>query len=227
MKKVIVLSLGGSLIVPDQIDVTFLKEFKEVIKKHSKKYKFVIVCGGGSIARKYISALKEDGKNDYLQSLIGISVTRLNARFLAYFFGKDPTSGIPQDIKHVKNLLEKNDLVFCGGLRYAPDQTSDTNAVKLAHELKTDFINLTNVKGLYDSNPKENKNAKFIPRTTIEEFNKIVMAIPSKPGMHAPVDHSAMKIIKKHKIRTIIIGKDMKQFDNFLSGKDFIGSVIE
>lgn len=227
MKKVIVLSLGGSLIVPDQIDLEFLKDFREVVKKHSKKYKFVIVCGGGSIARKYISALREDGKNDYLQSLIGISVTRLNARFLAYFFGKDPTSGIPQDIKHVKNLLAKNDIVFCGGLRYAPDQTSDTNAVKIAHELKTNFLNLTNVKGLYDSNPKENKNAKFIPRTTIEEFNKIVMAIPSKPGMHAPVDHSAMRIIKKHNIKTIIIGKDMKQFDNFLSGKDFVGTIIE
>jgi len=34
MKKVIVISLGGSLIVPDEIDVSFLKDFKKVILKN-------------------------------------------------------------------------------------------------------------------------------------------------------------------------------------------------
>jgi len=226
-KKIVVLSLGGSLIVPDQIDVSLLKKFRSVLNKHSKSYKFVVVCGGGSIARKYISALNEDEKKEYFQSLMGISVTRLNARFLAYFFGKDPEFGIPHDIRHVKNLLKKNEVVFCGGLRYAPDQTSDTNAVKLAHEFKTSFVNLTNVQGLYDKNPSKFKDAKFLPKTTIAEFNRIVMSIPSKPGMHAPVDHSAMKLIKKNNIRTVIIGKDMDQFDRYLSGKEFTGTIIE
>ena len=81
-RKVIILSLGGSLIIPDQVDVKTLKSFREVIKKNTNKYKFVIVCGGGSTARKYINALKEDNKSDYLQSLIGISTTRLNARLI-------------------------------------------------------------------------------------------------------------------------------------------------
>jgi uridylate kinase len=226
-KKVVVLSLGGSLIVPGEIDLKFLKEFRNIIKKNYNKYKFVVVCGGGSIARKYINALRDDGKNNFLQSLSGISVTRMNARFMSYFFGKDANEGIPHDMKHVENLLKKNDIVFCGALRYAPDQTSDANAVKLANYFKTNFVNLTNVKGLYDKNPNTNKNARFISRATIEEFNKIVMGIPFKPGMHAPVDHQAMKLIKQNKIRTIIIGKDMKQFDNFLNGKAFEGSIIE
>ena len=86
MKKVIVLSLGGSLIIPDEIDVNFLKEFKKTILKNTKKHKFIIVCGGGSIARKYISALRESEANEKLQSLSGISATRINARFMNYFF---------------------------------------------------------------------------------------------------------------------------------------------
>lgn len=226
-KRVVVMSLGGSLIVPDEIDVDFLRKFREVIKKNSTKFKFVIVCGGGSVARKYISALKKEKKNDYYQSLAGIAVTRLNARFMAYFFGKDPEWGIPHDMKHVANLLRTNDFVFCGALRYAPNQTSDATACKLAAYFKSDFINLTNVKGLYDKNPKENKDAKFISSTTREEFAKIVNAIPSKPGMHAPVDHTAMKIIMSHKLRVFIIGKDAKQLDNMLNGKKFIGSIID
>lgn len=226
-KKILVISLGGSLIVPDDIDLIFLKKFREVIKNNTNKYKFIIVTGGGSVARKYINALREDNKSDYLQSLSGIAVTRLNARFMSYFFGIDPEKGIPHDMKHIENLLKTRDIIFCGALRYAPNQTSDATALKIAALLKTPFINLTNVKGLYDKNPNIDKTAKFIPRTTIQEFNKIVMTIPNKPGMHAPVDHIAMKIIREHKIKTFIIGKDAKQLDNFLKGKDFIGTTIE
>lgn len=221
------MSLGGSLIVPEVMDLAYLRKFREVIKKNTKHYKFVIVCGGGTVARKYISALAEDNKSEYLQSLVGISVTRLNARFMSYFFGQDPEEGIAHDMKQVKNLLNKRDIVFCGALRYAPHQTSDATACKLAAYLKSNFINLTNVKGLYDKNPKKFKDAKFIPEATIEEFNKIVMAIPDKPGMHAPVDHTAMHVIKEHKIKTYIIGKDAKQLDNLLNNKKFIGTIIE
>jgi len=57
-KKVIVLSLGGSLIVPNKIHVELLEEFKKILLKNSKKYKFVVVCGGGIIARTYINGLK-------------------------------------------------------------------------------------------------------------------------------------------------------------------------
>lgn len=226
-KKAVVMSLGGSLIIPDEIDLEFLRKFREVIKKNAKDYKFIIVCGGGSVARKYINALREEGKSDYLQSLAGISVTRLNARFMAYFFGKDPEWGIPHDMKHVSNVLRKEDVVFCGALRYAPNQTSDATACRLAAFLKSDFINLTNVKGLYDKNPKKYKDAKFIPSATREQLAKIVHQVEQKPGMHAPVDYTAMKIIMQNKLRVFILGKDTRQLDNLLKGKAFIGSRID
>ena len=226
-KRVIVVSLGGSLIVPENIDVTFLRAFKQVINKNTRRCKFVIVCGGGSVARKYINALREEGKSDYLQSLAGISVTRLNARFMSYFFGQDPEEGIPHDMKHVASLLRKHDIIFCGALRYAPNQTSDATACKLAAFLKSDFVNLTNVKGLYDKNPIKFKYAKFIPSTTREQLARIVNAIPQKPGMHGPVDHTAMKVIMQNKLKVFILGKDAKQLDNLLNGKSFIGSSID
>ena len=225
-KRVVVLSLGGSLIVPEVMDLKFLRNFRDVIKKNTNKCKFVIVCGGGSVARKYISALREEGKSEYLQSLAGIAITRVNARFMSYFFGQDPEFGIPHDMKHIKNLLKRDDIIFCGALRYAPDQTSDATACKLAAYLKTDFINLTNVKGLFDKNP-ELKSAKFIPAISRQGFAKIVNAILQKPGMHGPVDHTAMKIILENKLRVFIIGKDARQLDNLLKGKSFIGTIVD
>ena len=52
--KTIVISLGGSVIVPKDIDTNFLKKFKQLILKFP--HRFAIYCGGGSTARKYQKA---------------------------------------------------------------------------------------------------------------------------------------------------------------------------
>lgn len=226
MKRVIVLSLGGSLIIPDDVNLELIEKFKQTLRKHEKDYRFVVVCGGGSIARKYISALRQAGKNEFLQSMAGISTTRMNARFLTYIFGNDANEGIPHDMNQVKNLLEKNNIVFTGALRYAPHETSDATAAKLARFFNTIFINLTLVAGLYDKNPLEHKNAKFIPQISWRDFEKRAKKLKFKPGQHFVLDQDASTIIRKYKIKTYILGNDMKQLDNFLSNRKFKGTII-
>ena len=225
-KRVRVISLGGSLIIPDDVDVKFLLNFKKIIEKNTKKYKFVVVCGGGSVARKYINALRKISKDELLQSMSGISATRMNARFMTYFFGKDASQGIPHDMGQVKNLLLKHDIVFCGALRYEPNQTSDATSAKLANYFQTDFINLTNVAGLHNKNPLEYKDAKFIPKISWKDFDKMVNKQKFKPGQHFILDQSASKIIMKNKITTYILGKNMKQLDNLLNNKQYYGTII-
>jgi len=223
---VVVMSLGGSLIVPDNIDIKLLKEFKKIIKKHENKYKFVVVCGGGSIARKYISALRQVNKSEYLQNMSGIAVTRLNARFLTYFFGKDANEGIPHDMLQVKNLLKKNNIVFCGALRYAEKETSDATSAKLANFFNCEFINLTLAPGLCTKNPLKYKDAKLIKKISWQKFFDIANKLKYKPGQHFVLDQHASEIIRDYKIKTYILGKDLKQFDNLLSGKKFKGTII-
>ncbi|MEK6819576.1 MAG: hypothetical protein AABY03_00050, partial [Nanoarchaeota archaeon] len=161
-KKVIVVNLGGSLIFPEDVDFVYLKKFRDVIKENSRKYKFVVVCGGGKVARKYISALRETGMNELLQSHAGIEATRMNAKFMSYFFNQNPERGIPEKMNEIKKHLRNQDVVFCGALEYKPKQTSDSTTAEVARHFKSPFIILTNVAGLYDKNPKEFKSAKFI-----------------------------------------------------------------
>ena len=59
-KKVIVISLGGSLIIPNQINYPFLKDFRKILENNKKKYKFVVVCGGGKTARNYMAGLEQE-----------------------------------------------------------------------------------------------------------------------------------------------------------------------
>ena len=225
-KKVVVISLGGSLIIPNKVDVKFLKEFKKIILKNSKKYKFIIVCGGGSIARKYISALESQRANTKLQSLAGIGSTRMNARFMSYFFNINPEKGIPHKMKDIKKYLRKQKIVFCGALEYKPNQTSDSTSAEIAKKFKADFINLTDVDGLYDKNPKKFKKTKLISKTTWKKFDKMANKIKFKPGQHFVLDQTASKIIRENKITTYILGKNLNNLDNLLKEKKFKGTII-
>jgi len=227
-KKVIVLSLGGSMIIPESgINVKYLKDFKKVVLKNSKKYKFIVVCGGGSVARTYISALDKVGMGHDYQSFAGISATRMNARFMSYFFNRDQKLGIPHKMSELKNYLKKSDVVFCGALEYKPKQTSDSTAAEIAKHFKCDFINLTDVAGLYTKNPKKYKDAKLIPEITWKGIDEMISKIKFKPGQHFVIDQTASKMIMKNKIKTYILGKDMKQLDNLLNHKKFVGTKID
>lgn len=225
-KKVIVLSLGGSLIIPDKINYNYIEKFKQVVRRHYKTHKFVVVCGGGAIARAYIDALKNETHNQKEISQAGIRATRMNALFMIQFFGKEANEVLPKDMEEVKANIHKNDIIFCGALRWAPRSTSDGTASKLAHYLKSEFINLTNVKGLYTDNPKTHKNAKFIPSIDWKSFEKMANKSKYTPGQHFVLDQKASSIIRKYKIRTYIIGEDLKQLENVLEGKKFIGTTI-
>jgi len=226
MKKIVVISLGGSLIIPEEVDSKFLSNFKKVLEANGGKYKFVVVCGGGSIARKYIGALADLGRDVTFQSYAGISATRMNARFVSYFFGYDPDRGVPHTLATLKKYLKKRDLVFCGSLEYKPHQTSDSTAANIAAYFGADFVNLSNVSGLHTKNPKEHKDAKLIPYITWEDFLEIANKVKFKPGQHFVLDQTAARIIQRYKINTYLIGSDMNQLDNFLKGKKFIGSII-
>jgi len=228
-KRVVVISLGGSLIIPEKINLELLEEFRKIVKKNTQKYKFVIVCGGGKTARNYIHGLdKENTENkQFFQSQLGIAATRINARFMTYFFGKDANKGIPHDMHEIQGLLRAHDIVFCGALRYSPNQTSDTTTAKLANFFGTPFVNLTDVTGLYEKNPKIYKKAEYIPQITHKEFLKMARKIEFKPGQNFILDQKAAKILKEHNITTFLLGKDMKNLDNMLNGKHFIGSIIK
>jgi uridylate kinase len=223
-KEVIVISLGGSIIIPAEVNVKFLKKFKKTIIQNTKKYKFVIVCGGGSIARKYINALKD--KSHELQSYAGISATRMNARFMSYFFDFDQKE-IPHTIETVKEKLKAQSIVFCGALGYKKEQTSDSTSAQVAEELNAKFINITNVDGLYSKDPKKYKDAKLIKNISKKDFNILAKKIQFKPGQHFVLDQKASQIILDKNIPTYIINASAKQLDYLLKNKKFTGTTIQ
>lgn len=225
-----VISLGGSRIAPksNDVDSSFIERFEKLIKKHSSE-KFVVVTGGGSTARKYIKALSKLDASRREQSEAGIAVTRYHASFLARIFGKRANpydmEDIPRNMKKVKNLLRKNQVVFCGGLRWEAKKTSDGTSADLAGYLKCPFINITNVDGLYTSNPQKNPKAKRIDKISWKKFYEIAKKIKFKAGQHFVLDQDAAKTIMKNKVPTYIVG-ELREVDKILKGKKFKGTLI-
>lgn len=225
--KTTVISLGGSLLIPkEKADLKFLHKFKKELRKNYKKSRFVIVTGGGSIARQYISLLKEENKSKKELSLAGIRATRMNAQTVMQFFGKEANQKLPKDEKSVKSNLHKNNVVVCGALRYTANSTSDGTSAKLAHFLKAPFINMTNVKGLYTSDPRKNKNAKFTKSISWKDFDKMAQKLKFKAGQHFILDQQASTIIKNNKIPTYIIGSDVNNISRIINNKKFTGTLI-
>jgi uridylate kinase len=227
MKKVVVISLGGSLIFPDKVNFEFLDKFKKSLRRHYRTHRFVVVCGGGTIARKYISALKKEGKPSRELAAVGIRTTRMNAMFMMQFFGKEANDKLPLNMKEVKDNLPKNNIVICGALRFEKKSTSDTTAAELAHYLKTDFINMTNIDGLYTENPLKNPKAKFIPFISWKDFEDTALKLKYKAGQNFVLDQNAAVMIRKHRTRTFIIGPKLSNLDKIWAGKKFVGTKID
>lgn len=226
MKKTVVISLGGSLIIPTPMDIAFLKRFRDELRSHYSHYKFAIVSGGGEVARKYMDALRATHRSEYEQALAGIRATRMNARFLMQFFGNEANDTLPSDMQGVKDALPANNVVICGALRYVHDSTSDSTAARLAQYLDTEFINMTNTLGLFTADPRENINATLISQISWLEFEKHAKSKPYKPGQHFVLDQKAAAIIRKRNIPTYIIGPDCTQLSNILHKKPFKGTLI-
>ncbi|HIH15404.1 MAG: uridylate kinase [archaeon GW2011_AR17] len=219
MKK-IVISVGGSLLNPGKLNLKFLKELKKTIKSIKKKYKIVIVTGGGHLAREYMQPLTKEREKD----IIGIESTKLHASLLSHYLGSH--RAVAKNWKELKERVKHENLFICGGDLKKIGTTSDGTSAEIAKLIKADiFINMTNVSGLYTKDPKKYKNAKLIPKISHKEFKILIDKHHEKPGQHFVLDKHAAKIVYKEKIPVIIL-KGTKELKKVLQERKFKGTLI-
>jgi len=224
--KIEVISLGGSLLVPEKMDYKFLHDLRKLVLSFRDR-KFVIVVGGGSVSRKYMNALESLRIGTRQQCLMGIGATRLNARFLMYVFGGAANKSMPNSLQEINNLLAKKRIVIAGALRFIQNNTSDGTAALIAKFFRAQFINMTNVRGLYTKDPSRYRDAKLIRKISKKDFRKMAGKMRYHPGQHFVLDQRAADILSSSNISAKIIGKDLKNLRNLLNGKRFIGTTIE
>lgn len=223
--KSVVISLGGSLIVPDEIDTGFVGEFVSFVKERvSLGERLVLITGGGKICRKYQSAIKTLGIDSNIESdWIGIHTTRLNGQFLRIVLGDLAHEELIIDPKDVKDVSRP--VAVAAG--WKPGWSTDFDAVEMAKIVGAKkLINLSNIDYVYDKDPKKFSDAKKIENISWQEFRKI---IPEEwqPGLNSPFDPMAAKNADTAKIEVAIMnGKNINNLRNYLEGKKFLGTRI-
>ncbi|MDR1903188.1 MAG: UMP kinase [Treponema sp.] len=227
---VTVISLGGSIVAPDKVDVNFLKDFTVLIRnllKIDEKRRFIFVVGGGGPARAWQQAYRElsdesertDGEADW----IGIMATRLNAQLVKAVMGENCRQDVVVNPTQLEPLVGRI-LVAAG---WKPGFSSDYDAVLLAERFHADLvINLSNIAQVYTDDPKKNPGAKPIDSISWNDFRALV-GDEWTPGKNVPFDPVASRHAAKIGIKVICAaGRDLDNLQKILLGENFIGTTI-
>jgi uridylate kinase len=214
----IVLRIGGSVLVPSEIDIPFLKMVVREIEKVRAQHDLFIVVGGGKTARKYIQAAREFELSDAILDELGIFSSRLNALLLA--------TCLPQGelVQNFHEVLHAKGLPVLGGT--TPGQTTDTVAALLAELVQADMlIKVSNVDGIYTADPHLDPMAQKMSRMDFKDL-KTLLNQDFKAGISSIIDPVAAEIITKNRLKVIVIGKeDMADVQTVISG-DHSGTII-
>lgn len=226
--ETIIISVGGSMIVPGEIDTTFLSSFKKLIEHeidHNSR-SFVIIAGGGKTARKYMDAARNvaDLTPDDVDWL-GIHATRLNGHLLRAIFRDHAHPVMITNPDDILDLKKDTPLIIAAG--YRPGASTDLRAVQIAHRRGAKkVINLSNIDYVYTADPKKDPSAIPIETISWGDFRKLIPA-EWDPGLSSPFDPVAAREAEAHGIDVAIInGTKLDELANCIEGKPFVGTRI-
>lgn len=155
----------------------------QIVELAKNGLKLAIVVGGGNIWRGKLG--QDIGMPQINADYMGMMATVMNGialestiRSLGYdkvnIYSSLPIKTVTDDYNFKKARIKMSEgfiAIFVGGTGYA-HFTTDTNATIRAYEIGADVILMAKngVKGLFDKDPKTNKDAKFIDKITHEEL---------------------------------------------------------
>lgn len=224
---ILCISLGGSIISTEEgINVAFVKRLSNLLKKNIKKYKFIIVVGGGYANRLYINSTRSIINNNALLDEVGISFTRINALMMKDLFSEFKTyPNVVTSLEELKAAINDNELVLMGGLMQGI--TTDACTV-LACEVtgcKT-LINVSNIGYIYDRPPSE-KGAKRLVTLTHQQLIDLAYKYDSREAK-APFifDLVGCKLARRSRIEIRFVSSGMDEIARAISGGHHKGSVV-
>lgn len=234
MSNIIVIKLGGSVLSREDcaFDYGYVAKLKDILTPQIELgKKFCIITGGGYTCRMYQRLAKESGivNSDSELHWIGTTVNVLHAELVRAAFA-DVAVARPimyEDYysdKHVE--LEKPVLLGGGG---RPGHSGDMDAILLALKVgATTIVSLKNIDYLYTADPKKNPDAEIVKQTNWEGYFDILGTnTVHEPGGNYIVDPASAHKAKEHNIKFVVLkGTELDNFNNYLEGKEFVGSTI-
>jgi len=219
----IVITIGGSIIIKDHNYKKFM-DYAEVLRDLTDENEIFVVVGGGKTARDYIGIARALGVSEALCDDIGIEVTRLNAKLLIAALGDYAYPEVPQNFREARQFANTKRIVVMGGTE--PAHSTDAVGSILAEFVGAELlINATSVNGLYNKDPNKYSDAKMYNEVKPSKMIDLMSTKDIKAGTYEFFDMTAIQIIKRSKIKTIILnGGNANNIKTAINGK--IGTTI-
>lgn len=199
----IVIAIGGSILLKEYDSKKF-EAYAEIIKQLNDDHEIFIVVGGGRPARDYIGVVRDMGVSESICDEIGIQVTRVNARLLQLALKNESYPAIPENFQEALEYACSGKIIIMGGTE--PAHSTDAVSCILAEYVGADLvINATSVDGLYDKDPNKFDDAKMFSQVTPDKLLEIVSTNDNKAGTYEFIDKTAIGIIKRSNIKTVIV----------------------
>lgn len=219
-----IIKIGGSILVPEWPDGEYMQELVRIFTHRADQGEhFVIIVGGGYVARRYQDILRSFGVSDDELDWIGVHAIQFNAQLMRMAFGSyahseiiTASTGIPQTDKPI--------LIYSAE---EPGQSSNYGAVVCAQELGAQqIINLSNVDYIYDADPRDTPNAKKYSEASWEQYRTF---IPQEwtPGLSTPFDPVSSAKAQEADVDVIFMkGKPIKNLEKYFENGEVKGSII-
>lgn len=224
LRKKVVIKLSGSIFSEERNKDT-IKRYAEMLTDINIDVQPIVIAGGGKIARHYINLARDLGSDEASLDIMGIEVSRLNAKLLITALGEQAYSQVPKNLDEVTIAAESGKIVIVGGLH--PGQSTNATSALIAEKVRAfRFLNATDVDGIYDLDPNTSRNAKLLNEITVNECMEILKDGSSMAGTYDLMDIVALKVIERSKIPTRVLRSDITNIKNAIIGTYHTGTEI-
>ncbi|MHA1710654.1 MAG: UMP kinase [Candidatus Freyarchaeota archaeon] len=200
----VVIRIGGSVLASPP-NPKLMAKYADLLRSlKAKGHEFVVVVGGGSVARDFIELAEELGLSEPEKDEVAILVSRIFARLLARKLGDLSHEEVPTSVEAAAEALESGKIVMMGGLR--PGMTTDAVAALVAEAIEADLlVKATNQDGIYDRDPKKHPDAKKIDRLSFRNLFQLFEEDRHRAGIHQILDPEAVRILQQRKTKTVVV----------------------
>lgn len=218
MKERIIIKLSGASFSKNNsniIESSFINDISKQLIQISSKKEVGVVIGGGNIWRGNLGSSLNMDQN--VADSMGMLATTMNAIALANAIKNNSGSSKVFSSINMEGLCEifnyekvdeylsskkGNIAIFAGGTG-SPFFTTDTAAALRACQLKckTIYMGKNGVDGVYDADPKKNKNAKRFDKLSYNDVIKNSLAV---------MDLTAITMCQQNNVELVVFNFDEK-----------------
>jgi len=222
----IVLRIGGS-VVASPVNPELIAEYADMMKTLRRRgYQIVVVVGGGTLAREFISVAKRLGLNQEAQDGIAIGVSRIFAQLLLRRIGDLGCDDVSLSVEDALLCTSKSRVAVMGGLK--PGMTTDTVAAMVAQALNADLLlKATDQEGVFDKDPKKHADAVKLDHLKFEDLTRVCVENKHEAGIHQIVDPEAIKILKRTRTKFVVVNGFKPKCVLLAIKGDHVGTLID